>query len=56
MKIKKFLKVPTGEIMVVEGSHGDLEMLSLGDYGQAVNLNQHKPVPDGLPLMPLTEK
>lgn len=56
MKIKKWLKVPTGDILVVSGEHGDLEMLSLGDYGAAVNLNQGKPVPDGLPLMPLTEK
>ena len=56
MKIKKWLKVPTGNILVVSGEHGDLEMLSLGDYGAAVNLNQGKPVPDGLPLMPLTEK
>ena len=51
MKIKKWLKVPTGNILVVSGEHGDLEMLSLGDYGAAVNLNQGKPT-DGLPLMP----
>lgn len=56
MKIIRHLKVPTGGILVVEGASGKLEMLSLGDYGQSVNLNQHKPVPDGLPLMPLTEK
>jgi 23S rRNA (adenine2503-C2)-methyltransferase len=56
MKILRHLKVSTGDILVVEGSRGQLEMLSLGDYGQAVNLNQHKAVPDGLPLMPLTEK
>jgi 23S rRNA (adenine2503-C2)-methyltransferase len=31
-------------------------MLSIGDYGQAVNLNQNKSVPDGLPLLPLSEK
>jgi 23S rRNA (adenine2503-C2)-methyltransferase len=40
----------------VGGEKGQLEMLSIGDYGQAVNLNQHKAVPDGLPLMHLTEK
>jgi len=56
MKIERRLKVPTGDIMVVSGANGPLEMLSLGDYGQAVNLNQHKAVPDGLPLLPLTEK
>ena len=56
MNIDKILKVPTGDILIVSGDHGPLEMLSLGDYGQSVNLNQHKPVPDGLPLMPLTEK
>jgi len=56
MKIERRLIVPTGEILVVKGARGLLEMLSLGDYGQAVNLNQHKPVPDGLSVMPLTEK
>ncbi len=56
MKTLRRLSVPTGDILVVEGDHGKLECLSLGDYGQAVNLNQHKSVPDGLPLLPLTEK
>lgn len=56
MKILRHLEVPTGDILVVEGARGKLEMLSLGDYGQSVNLNQHRPVPDGLPLMPLSEK
>lgn len=56
MNIERRLKVPTGDIMVVSGAKGPLEMLSIGDYGQAVNLNQHKAVPDGLPIMPLTEK
>jgi 23S rRNA (adenine2503-C2)-methyltransferase len=56
MKILRHLSVPTGDILVVDGAYGKLEMLSLGDYGQAVNLNQHKPVPDGLQVMPLTEK
>lgn len=56
MHIECRLKVPTGDILVVSGAKGALEMLSLGDYGQAVNLNQRKPVPDGLPLLPLTEK
>lgn len=56
MNILRRLKVPTGEILIVEGDKGKLEMLSLGDYGQDVNLNQHKSVPDGLSLMPLTKK
>jgi 23S rRNA (adenine2503-C2)-methyltransferase len=56
MTIERRLQVPTGDILVVKGAKGLLEMLSLGDYGQAINLNQHKAVPDGLPLMPLTEK
>lgn len=56
MKVIRHLRVPTGDILVVEGARGRLEMLSLGDYGQEVNLNQHKPVPDGLPLLPLSEK
>lgn len=64
MNILRRLTVPTGDILIVEGSrctpsfdgHMPLEMLSLADYGQQVNLNQHKPVPDGMPLMPLSEK
>jgi 23S rRNA (adenine2503-C2)-methyltransferase len=32
------LKVPTGDILVVQGEHGALEMLSLSDYGKAVNV------------------
>lgn len=56
MKILEKLKVPTGEIFIAEGAKGKLEFLSLGDYGQEVNLNQNKPVEDGLPLLPLTEK
>jgi 23S rRNA (adenine2503-C2)-methyltransferase len=56
LNIERRLKVPTGDILVVTGAKGRLEMLSLGDYGQSVNLNQNKPVPDGLPLMPLTDK
>lgn len=52
----RVLKVPTGDIVIADGAHGMLEFLSLGDYGKDVNLNQHKAVPDGLPLLPLTEK
>lgn len=38
MKIFRNLQVPTGNILVVEGEKGKLEMLSLGDYGKDVNL------------------
>ena len=56
MNILRNLTVPTGNILVVQGEKGPLEVLSIGDYGQDVNLNQGKPVPDGLPIQPLTEK
>lgn len=38
MKIIKNIKVPTGNILIVEGEHGKLECLSLGDYGKEKNL------------------
>jgi len=38
MKITKHLKVPTGDILVVQGEKGYLEMLSLGDYGKNINI------------------
>lgn len=38
MKINRHYKVPTGDILVVQGEKGLLEMLSLGDYGKEVNL------------------
>jgi 23S rRNA (adenine2503-C2)-methyltransferase len=38
MKIIKNYKVPTGNILIVDGELGKLEMLSLGDYGKEVNL------------------
>lgn len=38
MKIKRNIKVPTGNILVVQGDRGDLEMLSLGDYGKDKNI------------------
>lgn len=56
MTIIRNLQVPTGNILIVEGAYGPLEVLSLGDYGASVNLNQNKPVPCGLPLLPLEEK
>jgi 23S rRNA (adenine2503-C2)-methyltransferase len=51
----KTIDVPTGQIMIIDGEHGKLECLSLGDYGKAINLNQHKKVEHG-PLLPLSEK
>lgn len=38
MRILRNIKVPTGNILVVEGNHGKLECLSIGDYGKDVNL------------------
>ena len=38
MNILENYKVPTGNILVVEGENGKLEMLSLGDYGKEVNV------------------
>ena len=38
MKILRRLKVPTGDILIVEGQRGKLEMLSIGDYGKDINL------------------
>ena len=63
MKILRRVGVPTGDIMVVEGDHGQLEMLSLGDYGKAVNIKcdalglSREPSPvRHTKLLPLTEK
>ena len=38
MKIIQRFPVPTGDILIVEGDFGKLEMLSVGDYGKDVNL------------------
>lgn len=38
MKILKNYKVPTGNILVVEGEKGPLEVVSLGDYGKDKNI------------------
>lgn len=38
MKVLRNIGVPTGNILIVEGDKGDLECLSLGDYGKEVNL------------------
>lgn len=54
MNILRNIEVPTGNILIVEGSKGKLECLSLGDYGKAVNLAE-KPV-EHTDLLPLEEK
>ena len=38
MEILERVSVPTGDILVVQGDRGKLEMLSLGDYGKDVNV------------------
>jgi 23S rRNA (adenine2503-C2)-methyltransferase len=38
MKILKNLEVPTGNILIGEGSQGPIEFLSLGDYGRDKNV------------------
>jgi len=32
------IATPTGNILIVDGDHGQLECLSLGDYGKDVNI------------------
>lgn len=38
MKILKNIKVPTGNICIMEGDKGKLEFLSIGDYGKNANI------------------
>ena len=38
MDILRRFRVPTGDILIVSGEHGSLEMLSLGDYGKDANI------------------
>lgn len=38
MRILRRVPVPTGDILIVQGDRGELEMLSVGDYGKEVNL------------------
>lgn len=63
MNIIKNLNVPTGNILIVEGKHGLLECLSIGDYGKEKNLKADfldlKKEIHGVPhgdLLPLSEK
>jgi 23S rRNA (adenine2503-C2)-methyltransferase len=63
MKILRNISVPTGNILIVEGSKGKLEMLSIGDYGKEKNIKadfmglsgEINGVPHGS-LLPLEEK
>jgi len=36
--MSEIIEVPTGHICIMDGEHGQLEFLSLGDYGKAANL------------------
>lgn len=63
MKVLKNIEVPTGNILIVEGQAGKLEMLSLRDYGKDVNVKcdalglDRNPEPvKHTDLLPLTEK
>ena len=63
LKILRNIKVPTGNIMVVQGDKGKLECLSIGDYGKDVNLkadfmglNRNIKSVTHTDLLPLSEK
>jgi len=63
MKITKRIQVPTGDILIVDGDKGKLEMLSLGDYGKEKNLkadflglNRELTQVQHTDLMPLEDK
>jgi len=63
MEIVRNLKVPTGNILIVEGDKGKLECLSIGDYGKDLNIKadflgitkEIKGVPNS-DIMPLEKK
>lgn len=62
-QIIKNIKVPTGNICIMQGQKGKLEFLSIGDYGKQANVkadflgltDEINGVPNG-EIMPLTEK
>ena len=63
MNIIERIAVPTGDILIVQGEYGKLEMLSIGDYGKDVNLKadclglNRKPKPvRHTSMLPLEEK
>ena len=61
--ITKNIKVPTGNICVMQGEKGLIEFLSIGDYGKNLNIKadflgitrELNGVPNG-EIMPLSEK
>lgn len=63
MEILKNIQVPTGNICIMQGDKGNLEFLSIGDYGNQANIKadflgierELNGVPNGN-IMPLTEK
>ena len=63
MEIIKNIKVPTGNICIARGDHGNIEFLSIGDYGSKKNVkadflgltDEINGVPNG-EIMPLEEK
>ena len=63
MRVTRNIQVPTGNILVADGSRGQLEFLSLGDYGKDVNLKCDAMGLSRIPspvrhttLLPLSEK
>lgn len=63
MKVLRNIEVPTGNILVVSGSKGNLELVSLGDYGKETNLkcdamglSRDIPMVQHKELLPLSEK
>lgn len=63
MKILENIAVPTGNILIVEGEYGKLEMLSLGDYGKdhnlkcdAIGLSRELTKVEHTKMLPLEEK
>lgn len=63
MNILRNIEVPTGNILVVNGERGQLELLSLGDYGKHVNLKcdamgltRDIPKVEHTKMLPLSEK
>ena len=63
MKILRNIQVPTGNILIVQGDRGKLELISVGDYGKDKNVKADflsltrdiEGVPNG-DILPLTEK
>lgn len=63
MNLIKNVKVPTGNICVMQGEKGPIEFLSVGDYGKDLNIKadflgiskELNGVPNGI-IKPLTEK